>query len=558
MSKKCICTPKGLLDEILQSKLDEKDASPELLNIAKSETERQFHGEVPERPDGLTLNEHFDQLNRKMPKGRGLEKQAFRDGLLVSSKRNSNVETTARMEAEYGKKGVVGLGDKALINRANKRLAELTDTTETPENRFTTDNTERTQVLMRELDRRIAKGYSDLVDVSKLQEARTAIGLAFSEYANKGGKAVQQITGRDDVQKALDTAMEGAFTPQNKKLQADIDKAISAIPEDKSLAELLGSKAINKGTRDIKSQLQDLKELQGTQPLTPGDIRRGADVLMGHDSFGATETLEALGYRLKHSKWGVKDPHATPWSVRIGGKRVEIYPSDSLGSLLRRNKLEYAFKDGLIKRKAGDIIKSLIDNFDPDDLTLNETEFQEKLMIYGKNLPKEGILITSREDEAFTLLDKAKTPEELNDVERYVSERENDYDKDFFDDFYRHWNERHQALESGYKGKVADRVAKADETRQLKATEQIKVLKKKLDATTKELQARLDELANIDPIAMLERKSIERIKQDPKGVLGGLVRELAEGRITESQFDNHLRRFPADIVNMMAKTVGCA
>ena len=122
-------------------------------------------------------------------------------------------------------------------------------------------------------------------------------------------------------------------------------------------------------------------------------------------------------------------------------------------------------------------------------------------------------------------------------------------------------NLQYKELESQNKKLVkalADRVAKADETRQVKATEQIKVLKKQLDATTKELQARLDELANIDPIAMLERQSIERIKQDPKAVLGGLVRELAEGRITRSQFQDHLRRFPADIVNMMAKTVGCA
>lgn len=366
MSKKCVCTPKGLLDEILQSKLDEKDASPELLDIAKGETERQFHGEVPERPDGLTLNEHFDQLNRKMPKGRGLEKQAFRDGLLVSTKRNSNAETTARVEAEYGKKGIQGLGDKALINRTNKRLAELTNTVETPENSFTADNTERTQVLMRELDRRIAKAQADLVDASKLQEARTAIGLAFSEYSNKGGKAVQQITGRDDVQKALDAVMEEAFTPQNKKLKAEIDKAVDSISESE-ITELLPSVAINNG----------------------------------------------------------------------------------------------------------DVVKRLVDDLDP-------------------------------------------------------------------------------------KAGIENRVAKANETRQLKATEELKVLKKQLDESNKKLEALHNELANIDPIAMLERKSIERIKQDPKGVLGGLIRELAEGRITESQFDNHLRRFPADIVNMMAKTVGCA
>lgn len=377
MSKKCVCTPKGLLDEILQSKLDEKDASPELLDIAKGETERQFHGEVPERPDGLTLNEHFDQLNRKMPKGRGLEKQAFRDGLLVSTKRNSNAETTARVEAEYGKKGIQGLGDKALINRTNKRLAELTNTVETPENSFTADNTERTQVLMRELDRRIAKAQADLVDASKLQEARTAIGLAFSEYSNKGGKAVQQITGRDDVQKALDAVMEEAFTPQNKKLKAEIDKAVDSISESE-ITELLPSVAINNG----------------------------------------------------------------------------------------------------------DVVKRLVDDLDPNDLTLNETEARQKL--------------------------------------------------------------------------IENRVAKANETRQLKATEELKVLKKQLDESNKKLEALHNELANIDPIAMLERKSIERIKQDPKGVLGGLIRELAEGRITESQFDNHLRRFPADIVNMMAKTVGCA
>lgn len=412
MSKKCVCTPKGLLDEILQSKLDEKDASPELLDIAKGETERQFHGEVPERPDGLTLNEHFDQLNRKMPKGRGLEKQAFRDGLLVSTKRNSNAETTARVEAEYGKKGIQGLGDKALINRTNKRLAELTNTVETPENSFTADNTERTQVLMRELDRRIAKAQADLVDASKLQEARTAIGLAFSEYSNKGGKAVQQITGRDDVQKALDAVMEEAFTPQNKKLKAEIDKAVDSISESE-ITELLPSVAINKGTRDIGTQLQDLKTSHG------------------------------------------------------------------------------------------DVVKRLVDDLDPNDLTLNETETRQKLTDYYDNLPKDGELLTSREA-------------------------------------------------------IENRVAKANETRQLKATEELKVLKKQLDESNKKLEALHNELANIDPIAMLERKSIERIKQDPKGVLGGLIRELAEGRITESQFDNHLRRFPADIVNMMAKTVGCA
>lgn len=556
MSKKCICTPKGLLDEILQSKLDEKDASPELLDIAKGETERQFHGEVPERPDGLTLNEHFDQLNRKMPKGRGLEKQAFRDGLLVSSKRNSNAETTARMEAEYGKKGIQGLGDNALINRANKRLAELTDTAKTPENSLTVDNTERTQVLMRELDRRIAKGYTDLVDVSKLQEARTAIGLAFSEYSNKGGKAIQQIAGRDNVEKALDTAREEDYTPQNKKLKTDIDKAVDSIPEGE-LAEILPPVAINKGTRDIDTQLEDLKVSQGTQLQTPDDIRRGASILMGHDSFLAEEMLENLGYRLTFSKKR-KDANSTGWSVFIGGKKIELYPSDSLGGLLRRNKLEKAFEAGLVKKKAGDVVKSLIDDLDLDDLTLNETELKQKLIAYGEGLPKDGGLITSREDEAFTLLDNAKTPEEINAVEKYVSERENDYEDGFFDEFYKHWGERHKALEDNYTAGIKNRVAKADETRQLKATEQIKVLKKQLDATTKELQARLDELANIDPIAMLERQSIERIKQDPKGVLGGLIRELAEGRITESQFDNHLRRFPADIVNMMAKTVGCA
>ena len=451
MSKKCVCTPKGLLDEILQSKLDEKDASPELLDIAKGETERQFHGEVPERPDGLTLNEHFDQLNRKMPKGRGLEKQAFRDGLLVSTKRNSNAETTARVEAEYGKKGIQGLGDKALINRTNKRLAELTNTVETPENSFTADNTERTQVLMRELDRRIAKAQADLVDASKLQEARTAIGLAFSEYSNKGGKAVQQITGRDDVQKALDAVMEEAFTPQNKKLKAEIDKAVDSISESE-ITELLPSVAINNG----------------------------------------------------------------------------------------------------------DVVKRLVDDLDPNDLTLNETETQQKLTDYYDNLPKDGELLTSREAEAFSLLDNAKTPEELNAVERYVSENENDYQDGFHEEFYSQWNEKHKALEDGYKAGIENRVAKANETRQLKATEELKVLKKQLDESNKKLEALHNELANIDPIAMLERKSIERIKQDPKGVLGGLIRELAEGRITESQFDNHLRRFPADIVNMMAKTVGCA
>lgn len=483
MSKKCVCTPKGLLDEILQSKLDEKDASPELLDIAKGETERQFHGEVPERPDGLTLNEHFDQLNRKMPKGRGLEKQAFRDGLLVSTKRNSNAETTARVEAEYGKKGIQGLGDKALINRTNKRLAELTNTVETPENSFTADNTERTQVLMRELDRRIAKAQADLVDASKLQEARTAIGLAFSEYSNKGGKAVQQITGRDDVQKALDAVMEEAFTPQNKKLKAEIDKAVDSISESE-ITELLPSVAINKGTRDIGTQLQDLKTSQGTQVYTPDDIRRGVDVIGSHDSFLAQDTLEALGYPLKFSK-NRKDPHSSGWSTVIGGKKIELYPGDSLGGLLFRNKISLnTLEKGLINKKYGDVVKRLVDDLDPNDLTLNETEARQKL--------------------------------------------------------------------------IENRVAKANETRQLKATEELKVLKKQLDESNKKLEALHNELANIDPIAMLERKSIERIKQDPKGVLGGLIRELAEGRITESQFDNHLRRFPADIVNMMAKTVGCA
>jgi len=557
MSKKCVCTPKGLLDEILQSKLDEKDASPELLDIAKGETERQFHGEVPERPDGLTLNEHFDQLNRKMPKGRGLEKQAFRDGLLVSTKRNSNAETTARVEAEYGKKGIQGLGDKALINRTNKRLAELTNTVETPENSFTADNTERTQVLMRELDRRIAKAQADLVDASKLQEARTAIGLAFSEYSNKGGKAVQQITGRDDVQKALDAVMEEAFTPQNKKLKAEIDKAVDSISESE-ITELLPSVAINKGTRDIGTQLQDLKASQGTQVYTPDDIRRGVDVIGSHDSFLAQDTLEALGYPLKFSK-NRKDPHSSGWSTVIGGKKIELYPGDSLGGLLHRNKISLnTLEKGLINKKYGDVVKRLVDDLDPNDLTLNETETQQKLTDYYDNLPKDGELLTSREAEAFSLLDNAKTPEELNAVERYVSENENDYQDGFHEEFYSQWIEKHKALEDGYKAGIKNRVAKANETRQLKATEELKVLKKQLDESNKKLEALHNELANIDPIAMLERKSIERIKQDPKGVLGGLIRELAEGRITESQFDNHLRRFPADIVNMMAKTVGCA
>ena len=120
-------------------------------------------------------------------------------------------------------------------------------------------------------------------------------------------------------------------------------------------------------------------------------------------------------------------------------------------------------------------------------------------------------------------------------------------------------NLQYKELESQNKKMVkalADK--KADETRQVKATEQINVLKQQLDASNKKLEALHNELANIDPIAMLERQSIERIKQDPKAVLGGLVRELEEGRITESQFDSHLRRFPADIINMMAKTVGCA
>lgn len=557
MSKKCVCTPKGLLDEILQSKLDEKDASPELLDIAKGETERQFHGEVPERPDGLTLNEHFDQLNKKMPKGRGLEKQAFRDGLLVSTKRNSNAETTARVEAEYGKKGIQGLGDKALINRTNKRLAELTNTVETPENSFTADNTERTQVLMRELDRRIAKAQADLVDASKLQEARTAIGLAFSEYSNKGGKAVQQITGRDDVQKALDAVMEEAFTPQNKKLKAEIDKAVDSISESE-ITELLPSVAINKGTRDIGTQLQDLKTSQGTQVYTPDDIRRGVDVIGSHDSFLAQDTLEALGYPLKFSK-NRKDPNSSGWSTVIGGKKIELYPGDSLGGLLRRNKISLnTLEKGLINKKYGDVVKRLVDDLDPNDLTLNETEARQKLTDYYDNLPKDGGLLTSREAEAFSLLDNAKTPEELNAVERYVSENENDYQDGFHEEFYSQWNEKHKALEDGYKAGIENRVAKADETRQLKATEELKVLRKQLDESNKKLEALHNELANIDPIAMLERKSIERIKQDPKGVLGGLIRELAEGRITESQFDNHLRRFPADIVNMMAKTVGCA
>ena len=551
MSKKCICTPKGLLDEILQSKLDEKDASPELLNIAKGETERKFHGEVPERPDGLTLNEHFDQLNRKMPKGRGLEKQAFRDGLLVSSKRNSNVETTARMEAEYGKKGTQGLTDNNLIKKANARTAEL------PTTEITVENAERTQVLMRELDRRIAKGYSDLVDVSKLQEARTAIGLAHSEYSKRTGQATQTITGRDDVQKALDTAMEEAFTPQNKKLQADIDKAISAIPEDKSLAELLGSKAINKGTRDIDTKLQDLKDSQGTQPQTADDIRRGAGVLMGHDSFLAKETLEALGYPLTFSKKR-KDANSTGWSVLIGGKKVELYPSDSLGGLLRRNKLESAFENGLVKKKAGDVVKGLIDDLDPNDLTLNETELKQKLTAYGEGLPKDGGLLTSREDEAFTLLDNAKTPEELNAVEAYVSERIDKYEEGFYEEFYNQFEERQKALVSGYQGKVADRVAKADETRQLKETEQINVLKKQLDASNKKLEALQNELANIDPIAMIRKTETERIKQDPKGALLGYAQMFKNGEITKDQFKNHLRNFPVDIVNMMAKTVGCA
>ena len=84
------------------------------------------------------------------------------------------------------------------------------------------------------------------------------------------------------------------------------------------------------------------------------------------------------------------------------------------------------------------------------------------------------------------------------------------------------------------------------------------MLKKQLDASNKKLEALQNELANIDPIAMIRKTETERIKQDPKGALLGYAQMFKNGEITKDQFKNHLRNFPVDIVNMMAKTVGCA
>jgi hypothetical protein len=500
---------------------------------------------VPERPDGMTHKEHLDYLNKKAPAGFAYESQAYDKGYLVLYEKTSHVEAKVIAEKALFDKPISQVSDAELIKKAEKRASEVETDSLDPV------NVAKNNILLKELDNRRFNAEGDTPELDKAHEALT---LATSHRATKSGKEISGLETKTSVERATEVLREySKESPAKLKAEAE---AVKAEAKTVTEEELKAPKSINKGSRDIDTQLQELKASQGTQPQTPDDIRRGAGVLMGHDSFLAKETLEALGYPLKYKKFS-DNANSTGWSVLIGGKKVELYPSDSLGGLLRRNKLEVAFEAGLVKRKAGDVVKGLIDDLDPNDLTLNETDLKQKLTAYGDGLPQDGNLITSREDEAFTLLDNAKTPDELNAVEAYVSERENDYQEGFHEEFYKHWDDRHKALEGDYQGKVDKRIAKADETRQLKATEELKVLKKQLEAETNKVLKLENEMALLSPTVRLERTLQNDVLRDAKKVAKRLKGGIESGKIDDAQFTRIVEGLSPEAREALAEEFSC-
>lgn len=497
---------------------------------------------APPVKESESFDDYRARLEKQVEKGMGLKKESLLNGKVSlyekTSKKIAGDKADADIEAFTGKP-LKELSDDELL-KASEHFRDKAPSAET------TKANERIKKLAND---RILEADAKGEDTAVLRdiEANAIVGL---DVLTEQGKTISVKDAPTAFEEGIKNLKENGNVDV-AKAKAEADAVVNSI-EDKDLTP----KAINKGTRDIDTQLQDLKVSQGTQPQTPDDIRRGAGVLMGHDSFLAKDTLEALGYPLTFSKKR-KDANSTGWSVLIGGKKVELYPSDSLGGLLRRNKLESAFENGLVKKKAGDVVKGLIDDLDPNDLTFNETDLKQKLTAYGEGLPKDGGLLTSREAEAFTLLDNAKTPDELNAVERYVSERENDYQDGFHDDFYRQWNERHKAIEDGYTAGIENRVAKADETRQLKATEELKMLRKQLEIETNKVLKLENEMALLSPTVRLERTLQNDVLRDAKKVAKRLKGGIESGKIDDAQFTRIVEGLSPEARNALAEEFSC-
>ena len=497
---------------------------------------------APPVKDGESFDDYRARLEKQVEKGMGLKKESLLNGKVSLYEKTSKKIAGDKADADIG--AFTGKPLKELSNDELLKASEhFRDKAPSPE---TTKANERIKKLAN--DRILeadAKGEDTtvLIDI----EANAIVGL---DVLTEQGKTIAVKDAPTAFEEGIKNLKENGNV-DIAKVKAETKAIIDSIDE----AEM-PIKAINKGSRDIDTQLQDLKALQGTQPQTPDDIRRGAGVLMGHDSFLAKETLEALGYPLKYKKFS-GDANSIGWSVQIGGKKVQLYKGDSLGSLLRRNKLEGAFEAGLVKRKAGDVVKGLIDDLDPKDLTLNETDLKQKLTAYGEGLPKDGGLLTSREAEAFTLLDNAKTPEELNAVEKYVSERENDYQDGFHEEFYKHWDDRHKALEADYQGKVDNRVAKADDTRQLKATEELKKLRKQLEVETNKVLKLENEMALLSPTVRLERTLQNKVLKDAKTTAKKLKYDVENGNIDDAQFTRIVEGLSPEARNALAEEFSC-
>jgi len=508
---------------------------------------------APSKRDSESFDDYRARLEKQLPDGWGLRKASLDAGVVSlyekTSKKRASAEGQADIEKVIGKPLDEASYDDLL--KASKVFRDKAQTDPSPE------TTKANELIKKKANDAILEADAKGEDTSKLREIEANAITGLDTLTEQG-----QIISVKDAPTAFEEGIKNLKENGNidvAKVKAETKAVIDSIDD----ASLSPSKAINKGSRDIDTQLQDLKASQGTQPQTPDDIRRGAGVLMGHDSFLAKETLEALGYPLKYKKFS-GDANSTGWSVQIGGKKIELHPNDSLGGLLRRNKLEGAFEAGLVKRKAGDVVKGLIDDLDPNDLTLNETELKQKLTAYREGLPKDGGLLTSREAEAFTLLDNAKTPDELNAVEVYVSERENDYQEGFHEEFYKHWDDRHKALEGDYQGKVDNRVAKADETRQLKATEQVKQLKKELATHEKKIEKLSNELikaraeqALVDPIARAEKSFEADVIKNPSAVVKELKAGLKSGKLTPDDVNALAGKLTPYAKELLAKASKC-
>lgn len=501
---------------------------------------------APPMKEGESFDDYRARLEKQLPDGWGLRKASLDAGVVSlyekTSKKRASAEGQADIEKVIGRPLDEASQDDLL--KASKHFMEKATTDESPA------ITKANELIKKKANDAILEADARGEDTSVLRQAEANAIAGLDTLTEKG-----QIISVKDAPTEYELAIKRLKQDGNidvAKVKAEADAVIKAI-EDVEIPV----KAINKGTRDIGTQLQDLKASQGTQVYTPDDIRRGVDVIGSHDSFLAQDTLEALGYPLKFSK-NRKDPHSSGWSTVIGGKKIELYPGDSLGGLLRRNKISLnTLEKGLINKKYGDVVKRLVDDLDPNDLTLNETETRQKLTDYYDNLPKDGELLTSREAEAFSLLDNAKTPEELNAVERYVSENENDYQDGFHEEFYSQWIEKHKALEDGYKAGIENRVAKANETRQLKATEELKVLRKQLETETNKVLKLEKELALISPAVRLERKLQTDVLKDARKVAKRLKGGYESGKIDDAEFTRIVEGLSPEARNALAEEFSC-